>query len=127
MNVSQDRLTIRPGSRGPSNLPDGEASGPHEAASDHEIERDGNVVTYRRNYDPTNREQVASALREEIRTARLKVTLDKKSGRETSPQVKLLAGMTLPPLVRGNRRSGNAQNGASGPAGLRMGHHAVTP
>ncbi|MGW6174345.1 hypothetical protein ACWF5H_12685 [Arthrobacter sp. NPDC055138] len=62
-------------------------------------------MTYRRNYDPTNREEVASTLRKEIRAARLKVTLDKKLGRETSPQVKLLAGMTLPPLVRGNRRS----------------------
>jgi hypothetical protein len=28
------------------------------------------------------------------------VTLDGQLGRETSPQVKLLVGMTLPPLVR---------------------------
>jgi hypothetical protein len=63
-------------------------------------------MTYRRTYDPTNREQVASALRKEIRAARLKITLDRKLGRETSPQVKLLAGLTLPPLVRHVDRSG---------------------
>ena len=53
--------------------------------------------TYRRTYDPTNREQIASTLRKEIGAARLKMTLDRKLGRETSPQVKLLAGMTRPP------------------------------
>lgn len=48
--------------------------------------------------------------------SRLKVTLDRKLGRETSPQVKLLAGMTLPPLVRQFRRARNAQADEGGPA-----------
>jgi hypothetical protein len=48
--------------------------------------------------------------------SRLKVTLDRKLGRETSPQVKLLAGMTLPPLVRQSRRARNAQTDEGGPA-----------
>ncbi|TJY67340.1 hypothetical protein E4J89_15775 [Arthrobacter sp. CAU 1506] len=102
---------------GPPTLPRGETAAPDEVAADRQVEREGPDVTYRRNYDPTNREEVASVLRKEIRAARLKITLDKKLGRETSPHVKLLAGMTLPPLVRGNRRSGTAQNGASGQAG----------
>jgi len=48
--------------------------------------------------------------------SRLKVTLDRKLGRETSPQVKLLAGMTLPPLVRLSRRARDAQTDEGGPA-----------
>lgn len=73
-------------------------------------------MTYRRSYDRNDRDQVAAALRKEIRAARLKITLDKKLGRETSPQVKLLAGMTLPPLVRQFRRAGDAQADEGGPA-----------
>ncbi|MGM0928826.1 MAG: hypothetical protein ACQEXN_03830 [Actinomycetota bacterium] len=65
--------------------------------------------TYRRAYDPTNREQVLSTLRREILAARLKVTLDNKLARETSGRVKLLAGVTLPPLVRHHRRSKDAE------------------
>lgn len=74
----------------------------------------GHDMTYRRTYDPTNREEVASTLRKEIRAARLKITLDKKLGRETSPQVKLLAGLTLPPLVRTFHRSGDAKADGDG-------------
>lgn len=66
-------------------------------------------MTYRKTYDPADREQVASTLRKEIRAARLKITLDKKLGRETSPQVKLLASLSLPPLVRTFHRSGDAK------------------
>ena len=73
-------------------------------------------MTYRRTYDRNDRDQVAAALRKEIRAARLKVTLDKKQGRETSPQVKLLAGLTLPPLVRQFHRARNAQADEGGPA-----------
>ncbi|MCG2622999.1 hypothetical protein LVY72_13940 [Arthrobacter sp. I2-34] len=73
-------------------------------------------MTYRRSYDPADRDQVAAVLRKEIRAARLKVTLDRKLGRETSPQVKLLVGLTLPPLVRQSHRSRNAQTDEGGPA-----------
>lgn len=87
-------------------------------------------MTYRRTYDPTNREQVASTLRKEIRAARLKVTLDRKLGRETSPQVKLLAGLTLPPLARQVHRSGDSRADAAGPAASpqqRKSHRLLTP
>jgi hypothetical protein len=73
-------------------------------------------MTYRRSYDRNNRDEVAAVLRKEIRAARLKMTLDKKLGRETSPQVKLLAGLTLPPLVRQVHRARNAQADGGGPA-----------
>ncbi len=43
------------------------------------------------------------ALRRKIRAARLKVTLDEQLGRKTSPEVRSLAGMKLPPLVRSNK------------------------
>lgn len=42
--------------------------------------------------------------------------MDRKLGREASPQVKLLAGMTLPPLVRQSRRARNAQTDEGGQA-----------
>jgi len=74
----------------------------------------GHHMTLRRTYDPANREQVASTLRKEIRAARLKITLDKKLGRETSPQGQLLAGLTLPPLVRKVDRSGDAKADGGG-------------
>lgn len=53
-----------------------------------------------RTYDPKNREQVLRALRREILAAQLKVTLDEQLGRTTSRQVKELAEMKLPPLIR---------------------------
>jgi hypothetical protein len=56
-------------------------------------------MTHRRTYDPTNREEVFATLRREILAARLKVTLDEQLHRPTSPKVKLLAQMKLPPLV----------------------------
>lgn len=56
-------------------------------------------MTYRRRYDPTNRAQVFATLRREILAGRLKVTLDEQLNRPTSPKVKLLAQMKLPPLV----------------------------
>jgi aromatic ring-cleaving dioxygenase len=56
-------------------------------------------MTYRRRYDPTNRAQVFATLRREILAARLKVTLDEQLSRRTSPKVKLLAQMKLPPRV----------------------------
>jgi hypothetical protein len=59
-------------------------------------------VTNRRTYDPTNKDQVFATLRREILAARLKVTLDEQLNRETSPTVKALAGMKLPPIVRPN-------------------------
>jgi hypothetical protein len=56
-------------------------------------------MPYRRAYDPTNPGQVFATLRREILAARLKVTLDEQLHRPTSPKVKLLAQMKLPPLV----------------------------
>lgn len=47
-------------------------------------------------YDPASKDEVFRRLRREIRTARLKVTLDEQRGRETSPTVLRLAGMKLP-------------------------------
>jgi hypothetical protein len=57
------------------------------------------IMTYRRTYDPTNRAEVFATLRREILAARLKITLDEQLDRPTSPKVKLLAQMRLPPLV----------------------------
>lgn len=68
-------------------------------------------MSYHKTYDPNDQEQVAAALRKEIRAARLKVTLDKKQGRVTSPQVKMLARMALPPLTR-TRRTNAVQSAA---------------
>jgi hypothetical protein len=53
-----------------------------------------------RNYDPARKGEVFDTLRREILAARLKVTLDQELKRETSPTVKRLAGMKLPPIVR---------------------------
>ncbi|MHA7271371.1 hypothetical protein [Arthrobacter sp. HLT1-20] len=53
-----------------------------------------------RNYDPAHKGEVFDTLRREILAARLKVTLDQELKRETSPTVKRLAGMKLPPIVR---------------------------
>ncbi len=46
------------------------------------------------------KEQVFKKLRREILAARLKVTLDQQLNRETSPSVKRLSEMKLPPRLR---------------------------
>lgn len=66
-------------------------------------------MTNRRTYDPTRKDQVFNTLRREILAARLKVTLDEQLHRETSPTVKRLAGMKLPPIVRPSYRGGDVQ------------------
>jgi hypothetical protein len=63
-------------------------------------------MTYRRTYDPANRDEVLATLRREILAARLKVTLDAQLGRRTPPKVKLLSEMKLPPAVRSRRAAG---------------------
>lgn len=68
-----------------------------------------------RTYDPTSKEQVFATLRREILAARLKVTLDEQLGRETSPRVKLLAQMKLPPIARPRGR-GDSQAKPAWPA-----------
>ncbi|WP_354191377.1 hypothetical protein [Arthrobacter sp. UYCu712] len=55
---------------------------------------------YPRGDDPARKEQVFATLRREILAARLKVVLDEQLNRETSPTVKALAQMKLPPIVR---------------------------
>lgn len=72
-------------------------------------------MVQRRKYDPSNKEWVFDALRREILAARLKVTLDKQLGRETSPTVQRLSKMKLPPLVRRNRSFGEARGKQEGP------------
>jgi hypothetical protein len=59
-------------------------------------------MTYRRTYDPTDRDQVLSTLRRGILAAQLQVELDKTLGRETSEKVKLLSEMELPPITSVN-------------------------
>ncbi|MET3172955.1 UNVERIFIED_ORG: hypothetical protein ABIB52_000783 [Arthrobacter sp. UYCu721] len=49
------------------------------------------------------KEEVFDSLRREILAARLKVTLDEQLKRPTSPTVKRLADMKLPPEVRPQR------------------------
>lgn len=66
-------------------------------------------MTNRKTYDPTRKEQVFDTLRREILAARLKVTLDEQLHRETSPTVKRLAGMKLPPIARPYHRSRDRQ------------------
>ncbi|AOT04706.1 hypothetical protein [Arthrobacter sp. U41] len=73
-------------------------------------------VSERTTYDPTNKDQVFATLRREILAARLKVTLDEQLNRETSPTVKALAGMKLPPIVRPSYHSGDPKAEASRPA-----------
>ncbi|WP_420178833.1 hypothetical protein [Paenarthrobacter sp. TA1.8] len=46
------------------------------------------------------KEQVFKKLRREILAARLKVTLDQQLNRETSPTVKRLSEMKLPPVAK---------------------------
>lgn len=72
-------------------------------------------VTKRGTYDPSHKDEVFATLRREILAARLKVTLDKQLNRETSPTVKALAGMKLPPIVRPNYRGGDPKPDAGGP------------
>jgi aromatic ring-cleaving dioxygenase len=57
-------------------------------------------MTWRRSWDPSNKGQIFAILRREILAARLKVTLDDELGRITSPKVKALSQMTLPPIAR---------------------------
>lgn len=52
------------------------------------------------NKDRARKEQVFKKLRREILAARLKVTLDEQLNRETSPTVKRLSEMKLPPISR---------------------------
>ena len=51
---------------------------------------------------------VSNVLRREIRAARLKVILDQELGRPTSDEVKRLAAMDLPPIVRRDYQDENA-------------------
>jgi hypothetical protein len=55
---------------------------------------------YRRGDGPARKDEVSGKLRREILAARLKVTLDEQLNRETSPTVKALAQMKMPPIVR---------------------------
>ncbi|KQQ98411.1 hypothetical protein ASF72_18370 [Arthrobacter sp. Leaf141] len=56
---------------------------------------------------PAKTNQVFATLRREILAARLKVTLDEQLRRETSPTVKRLAGMKLPPIAGPHQRGGS--------------------
>lgn len=66
-------------------------------------------MVHRRKYDPSNKKRVFESLCREILAARLKVTLDEQLGRETSPMVKRLSRMKLPPIVHGDDFSGEAR------------------
>ncbi|MCG2623000.1 hypothetical protein LVY72_13945 [Arthrobacter sp. I2-34] len=57
---------------------------------------------------------VFNVLRREIRAARLKVILDEELGRTTSPEVKALAAMDLPRIVRLDHPAENATGRGSG-------------
>ncbi|MET4097285.1 hypothetical protein [Arthrobacter sp. UYCu712] len=72
-------------------------------------------MTYRRTYDPTRKDQVFTTLRREILAARLQVTLDGQLNRVTSPTVKRLAGMKLPPIVRPFYHGCDVRAGATAP------------
>lgn len=72
-------------------------------------------MTDRRTYDLTRKEQVFATLRREILAARLKVTLDEQLHRETSPTVKHLTGMKLPPIAKAYCRSRDTQADAVAP------------
>lgn len=65
--------------------------------------------------DPSRKEQVFATLRREILAARLKVTLDEQLNRKTSPTVKALAQMKLPPSARPHYRAGDVQAVSAGP------------
>ena len=58
------------------------------------------MASSRRKYNPAHKDQVFDTLRREILAARLKVTLDEQLHRETSPIVKRLSQMKLPPISR---------------------------
>jgi hypothetical protein len=64
--------------------------------------------------DPPTKDQVFATLRREVLAARLKVTLDDQLGRDTSPTVRRLAGMKLPPIV-GPGGHGGIQAKPAGP------------
>ncbi|NOJ58423.1 hypothetical protein [Arthrobacter sp. 260] len=51
-----------------------------------------------REYDAVDTNELLRMLRSEIFAAQLKVVLDQKLGRETSPTVKKLAAMTMPSI-----------------------------
>ncbi|ALO65250.1 hypothetical protein AS189_00555 [Arthrobacter alpinus] len=86
------------------------------------------MATIRR-YDPSNKSQMIRTLRREIMAARLKVALDKELKRETSATVKSLAGMILPPVVRQNCYTSDAQSDfiALKAADIRAGRRRTIP
>lgn len=65
-------------------------------------------MTKSTNYRQFSGRPLSNVLRREIRKARLKVTLDRELGRPTSDEVKLLAAMDLPRIVRGTFQGENA-------------------
>lgn len=82
-------------------------------------------MTQLQNQGADQKSAVLRKLRREILTARLKVTLDEKRQRKTSPTVKFLAEMQLPsvdevqsaagyPMRTGRVGSYEVQNGRSG-------------
>lgn len=71
-------------------------------------------VTAHRKSSLERRDQVFDTLRREILAARLKVTLDEQLNRDTSPTVKRLARMKLPPIVRPYYRVNDVQADAAG-------------
>ncbi|MEG9246844.1 hypothetical protein V6S67_01945 [Arthrobacter sp. Soc17.1.1.1] len=72
--------------------------------------------TPRKRYGPDGRDQMLTTLRREILMAGLKLTLDKQLGRVTSPKVKLLSELDLPPLVRQVRDAEDVRGDGRGPA-----------
>jgi hypothetical protein len=85
--------TLRRGLGGQRGIEDPPVSGENEATR---LSRVGSS----KGFDPARRDKIFAILRREILAARLKVTLDEQLGRETSPTVKHLAGMKLPPIGR---------------------------
>lgn len=71
-----------------------------EAGATHSPVETAMTATYHRKYDPADKKQVVTVLRHEILVARLKVTLDKELGRETSPVVEQLALMSTQRITR---------------------------
>lgn len=60
------------------------------------------MATTKAQYNAKSKAEMFHILRREILAARLKITVDKKSGRPTSEKVRRLAAMELPPIISEN-------------------------
>lgn len=86
-------------------------------------------MTNYRTYDPEIRREVSDELRSQILAVRLRVVLNERQNRETSPTVMRLPKLELPPIVAAPYRVRNTRADAvvQDSADIRAGHLRTVP